>query len=55
MRCGFAALFTWLELPVFWVYASLVADYLLKACLLVWRFKNGRWKTIVRTTPTDPV
>jgi len=48
MRCGLAALFTWLELPVFWVYASLVGDYVLKAVLLIWRFRNGRWKTIVQ-------
>lgn len=53
MRCGLAALCTWLELPVFWVYASLVGDYVLKAVLLIWRFKNGRWKTIVRLPPTD--
>ena len=47
MRCGLAGLFTWLEFSVFWVYASLVADYLLKAALLVWRFRSGRWKTVV--------
>jgi len=47
MRCGLAGLFTWLELSVFWVYASLVGDYALKAALLVWRFRSGRWKTVV--------
>lgn len=47
MRCGLAALFTWLEFSVFWVYASLVGDYMLKAALLVWRFRSGRWKTVV--------
>lgn len=52
MRCGLAALFTWLELPVFWVYASLVGDYVLKAIMLIWRFRNGRWKTIVRIPET---
>ncbi len=52
MRCGLAALFTWMELPVFWVYASLVGDYVLKAIMLVWRFKNGRWKTLVRVPAT---
>ena len=47
MRCGLAALFTWMELPVFWVYASLVGDYVLKAVLLILRFRSGRWKTAV--------
>lgn len=53
MRCGLAALATWMELPVFWVYASLVGDYTLKAVLLIWRFKNGRWKTLVRVPPIE--
>jgi putative MATE family efflux protein len=49
VRCGLAALATWLKLPVFWVYAALVGDYLLKGALLVWRFHSGRWRTLVRT------
>lgn len=49
MRCGLAALATWLKTPVFWVYAALVGDYLLKGALLVWRFHSGRWRTVVRT------
>jgi putative MATE family efflux protein len=49
MRCGLAALATWLQVPVFWVYAALVGDYLLKGVLLVWRFHSGRWRTLVRT------
>ncbi len=49
MRCGLAALATFFGLPVFWVYAALVGDYLLKASLLIWRFRSGRWRTIVRT------
>jgi putative MATE family efflux protein len=44
MRCGLAALFTYLELPVIWVYGSLIGDYVLKGSLLIWRFKSGRWK-----------
>ena len=46
MRCGLAALATYLELPVVWVYAALIGDYLLKGTLLVWRFHRGRWKTL---------
>jgi len=43
MRCGLAALFAWLELPVIWVYGSMIGDYILKATLLVWRFRSGKW------------
>ena len=49
MRCGLAALATYLGLPVVWVYAALVGDYLVKASMLIWRFQRGRWKTIVPT------
>jgi Na+-driven multidrug efflux pump len=49
MRCGLAAVATFLGVPVFWVYAALIGDYLLKAALLIWRFRSGRWRTVVRT------
>ena len=48
MRCGLAALFTWLELSVAWVYGALVGDYLLKGAMLIWRFRSGRWRTMLR-------
>ncbi len=47
MRCGLAALATFLGLPVVWVYAALVGDYLLKSSMLIWRFHSGRWKTVI--------
>lgn len=49
MRCGLAAIATYMGLPVVWVYAALVGDYLVKATMLIWRFQRGRWKTIVLT------
>ncbi len=49
VRCGLAALATYLEMPVVWVYAALIGDYILKAILLTLRFRGGRWKTVVRT------
>jgi len=48
MRCGLAALFAWLELPVLWVYGSMIGDYILKASLLIWRFRSGRWVHAIR-------
>jgi Na+-driven multidrug efflux pump len=44
MRCGLAAMFAYLHLPVVWVYSSIIGDYLLKGSLLIWRFKSGRWR-----------
>jgi len=49
MRCGLAAIATYLGVPVFWVYAGLLGDYLLKGILLTMRFRGGRWKTVFRT------
>ena len=54
VRCGLAAIFTYMGLPVFWVYAALVGDYLLKGSLLIWRFHSGRWKTIARIENLEP-
>jgi Na+-driven multidrug efflux pump len=47
MRCGLAAIAAYLGAPVVWVYAALVGDYVLKSIMLIWRFRQGRWKTIV--------
>jgi len=47
MRCGLAAVATYLKLPVFYVYAALVGDYLVKGVMLLWRFHRGKWKTVV--------
>ncbi len=43
MRCGLSAIFVLAGLPVVWVYASMIGDYILKASLLIWRFHSGRW------------
>jgi len=48
MRCTLAAVFTYFGLPVRWVYAALIGDYVLKGVMLLWRFRSGRWKYVVR-------
>ena len=53
MRCGLAALFTWMGWPVVWVYAALVGDYVLKNAMLTLRFRSGRWKYIIRNEELD--
>jgi Na+-driven multidrug efflux pump len=52
MRCGLAALFAWMELPVLWVYASMIGDYILKASLLIWRFRSERWVHAIKAPAT---
>jgi Na+-driven multidrug efflux pump len=44
VRVVLAAVALALGLSVEWVFAALVADYLVKAFLLVRRFRSGRWQ-----------
>ena len=50
MRCGLALIATYLKLPVVYVYAALIGDYVVKGAMLIWRFRRGKWKTIVPNT-----
>jgi putative MATE family efflux protein len=44
VRCALAALFARIGLPVEWVFAALIGDYVVKASMLTWRFRSGRWR-----------
>lgn len=44
VRVGLAAVFTFLDYSVTWIYGALIADYVVKALLIVMRFRSGRWK-----------
>jgi putative MATE family efflux protein len=46
-RLPLAAFFAWRGLPVEWIYAALIADYIVKALLLTARFRSGRWQRVV--------
>jgi putative MATE family efflux protein len=43
VRIALAAVFAWLGLPVEWVFAALIADYVVKTLLLGWRFRSRGW------------
>jgi putative MATE family efflux protein len=43
-RLAFAALFMSLGKGIEWIYAALIADYVIKGILFVTRFRSGRWK-----------
>ncbi len=46
-RIPLALLLTWLGWSVEWVFAALLADYVIKAVGLVLRFRGGRWKEVI--------
>ena len=54
MRCGLASLATYMGLPVVYVYAAIIGDYVLKGCLLLWRFHKGRWKMAISQREPTP-
>ncbi len=51
MRLGTAVTLRQLGFGIEWIYASLLADYVVKAIMLVWRFRSGRWKTELAGDP----
>jgi putative MATE family efflux protein len=53
MRCGLAGIATYMGLPVVYVYAAIIGDYVVKAAMLLWRFHRGRWKTVVSNAATS--
>ena len=53
MRCGLAAIFTYLNYSVFWVFAALIGDYVVKSIMLLWRFHSGRWRSVVTFSASD--
>jgi putative MATE family efflux protein len=46
-RLLFAALFMAWGKSIEWVYAALIADYVIKGVLFVGRFRSGRWKSML--------
>jgi putative MATE family efflux protein len=46
VRVGLAAVFVLLDFSVEWIYAALIGDYIIKAILLLRRFKGGKWQQI---------
>jgi putative MATE family efflux protein len=47
IRIPLAGIFAWQGLAVEWVFAALIADYLVKASLFTARFRSGRWKSVI--------
>ena len=48
VRLTLATFFAWQGLPVEWVYAALIGDYIVKSSILSTRFRRGKWQTALR-------
>jgi Na+-driven multidrug efflux pump len=55
MRLGTAVTLRRFGLGVEWIYAALLADYVVKAAMLIWRYRSGRWKTVLDREPARPI
>ncbi|MCZ6784803.1 MAG: MATE family efflux transporter [Proteobacteria bacterium] len=53
VRVVLAGFFAWRGFPVEWIFAALIGDYIVKASMLTWRFRSGRWQTIIRDAPAS--
>jgi Na+-driven multidrug efflux pump len=55
VRCLLAGLFAWLGLPVEWIFAALIGDYVVKASMLVARFRSEGWREAAARSPREAV
>jgi len=53
VRVMLAGIFTLMGLGVEWIYGALIGDYIVKAAMLVWRFRSGKWKQIFSDSDTE--
>jgi putative MATE family efflux protein len=51
VRIVLAGIFAWQGLPVEWVFAALIGDYMVKASMLTLRFRSGRWQQALSASP----
>jgi putative MATE family efflux protein len=47
VRCSLAGTAAWMGLSVEWIFAALIAHYIVTATMLTLRFRGGRWKTVI--------
>ena len=46
VRVALSALAAWAGLDVEWIFAALIADYIVKGGMLIGRFRRGAWKKL---------
>ena len=47
VRVGLAFIFLMMDLPVEYIYGALIADYVVKAIMLIKRYESGKWQNIL--------
>ena len=51
IRVPIAFLLYYLEMPVQWIFATLIIDYFVKGILLITRYRSKRWMKVLKTSP----
>jgi putative MATE family efflux protein len=46
-----AAIFAWLDFSVYWIFASILADYSIKATILSLRYRSRKWLDVANLHP----
>jgi len=46
-RVTLSLLFYYLDMNVVWIYAALIFDYIVKAIMLIYRFRSGVWQRVL--------
>ena len=50
LRVPIAFLLYYLEMPVQWIFATLIIDYFVKGILLITRYRSKRWMKVLKTS-----
>jgi Na+-driven multidrug efflux pump len=50
IRVPIAFLLYYLEMPVQWIFATLIIDYFVKGILLITRYRSKRWMKVLKTS-----
>ena len=50
IRVPLAFVLYYLEMPVQWIFATLIIDYLVKGTLLILRYRSRRWMKVLKTS-----
>ena len=50
IRVPIAFLLYYLEMPVQWIFATLIIDYFIKGILLITRYRSKRWMKVLKTS-----
>ena len=50
IRVPLAFLLFYLEMPVQWIFATLIIDYIVKGTLLILRYRSRRWMKVLKTS-----